>query len=224
MTGRYLEQGEKSRLELHVRLPGESQGSLLEVSDGDLLWSETTFGENKRVTLRDLKQIAAALAEQSSAAAAPGPLELGLGGLNGLMQSLQKTMQFDQLREDNKGNEATVILQGTWKSDFASQWRKNPDDPLPAYIPDMLRIYFDAETQFPRRLVYLKRNPEKGTHHPIVRLEFQDVKFTDITDEDEFRYTPPEGLVPDDITQPYIEQLKRRNGPPTQETKSNDGK
>lgn len=219
MTGRYLEHGRKTRLELQVRLKGDSRGSLLEISDGDLLWSQTVFGETKQVTLRDLKLIAKELTEQPSLSAGGGPLDLGLGGLSGLMSSLQRTMQFDQLREESKGEEHWMILQGKWKSDYAAQWKKNPDDPLPPYIPDALRIYFDAETHFPRRVVYLKLQPEKPTLRPIVRLEFQDVQLDQPVDDSEFEYAPPEGLVPEDITQPYIDQLKRRNSPPGSETK-----
>lgn len=219
MTGRYLEQGRKTRLELHVRLKGDSQGSLLEVSDGNLLWSQTAFGDTKQVTFRNVKDIAIALADQPSLSSGGGPLDLGLGGLSGLMNSLQRTMQFDQLREESKKDEHWVIIQGKWKPEYAAQWKKNPDDELPGYIPDALRIYFDAETQFPRRLIYLKKQSEKPTHRPIVRLEFQDVQFDQMVEEETFAYTPPEGLVPEDITQPYIDQLKRRNAPPGGEKK-----
>jgi hypothetical protein len=222
MTGRYLEQGRKTRLELQVRLKGDSQGSLLEVSDGDLLWSQTVFGDAKQVTLRDLKVIATALSDQPSLSTAGGPLDLGLGGLSGLMSSLQRTMKFDQLREESKGDEHWMILQGKWKPDYAAQWKKKPDDELPVYIPDGLRIYFDAETQFPRRLIYLKKHPEKATYRPIVRLEFQDVVLDQSVEETEFQYAPPEGLVPEDITQPYIDQLKRRNSPPGADAKKPD--
>jgi hypothetical protein len=214
MTGRYLERGSKSRLELQIRLAGGRHGSLLEVCDGDLLWNQTDFDESTQVTLRDIKQIATAVADEPSFADSGHHLELGLGGLAGLMRSLQRTMQFDHLRKEGDGDATFVVIQGKWKSDYAAQWKKGPEDDLPAYVPDLLRIYFDAESQFPRRFLYLKRLPDKETYRPIVRLDFQDVQFDQELDDSVFEYTPPEGLVPDDITQQYIEQLKRRNSAP----------
>src|SRR5262249_6916875 len=156
-------------------------GSLLEVSDGNLLWSQTAFGDTKQVTFRNLKDIADALTEQPSLSAGGGALDLGLGGLSGLMNSLERTMQFDQLREESK-DEHWVTIQGKWKPDYAAQWKKNPNDELPGYIPDLLKIYFDAETKFPRRLIYWKKQPEKSPR-PIVKLEFQDVQFDQKVDE-----------------------------------------
>lgn len=215
MTGLYQEHGGKTRLELQVRLMGDAKGSLLEVSDGEILWSQTEFRDTKQVTLRNLKQIAAALAEQPDSRQPGGPPELGLGGLSGLMNSLDRTMQFDQLREETDGDVKLLVVQGKWKPDYVSRLKKNPDDELPAYIPDMLRIYFDAETLFPRRFLYLKRLPEKTTYRPIVRLEFQDVQLDQPVDDAAFQYTPPEDLVPDDITKQYIDQLKGGNAPPS---------
>ncbi len=213
MTGSFQEQGRKTRLELKVKLRGDSHGTLLEVSDGDLLWSEMALTETKQVSLRDLKQIAAALADAPTSAAADGSAGLGLGGLTGLLTSLHRTMTFDQMREESDNNGHRIVIQGQWNDEFAQKWKKNPEDPLPAYIPDRVRIYFDAATSFPTRLVYLKRNPEKGSFRPILRLEFEDVKFNDAIDDEAFQYTPPEGIVPEDITQQYIDQLKPRTPP-----------
>lgn len=213
MTGSFQEQGRKTRLELKVKLRGDSHGTLLEVSDGDLLWSEMALTETKQVSLRDLKQIAAALADAPTTAAADGSAGLGLGGLTGLLTSLHRTMTFDQMREESDNNGHRIVIQGQWNDEFAQKWKKNPEDSLPAYIPDRVRIYFDAATSFPTRLVYLKRNPEKGNFRPILRLEFEDVKFNDAIDDEAFQYTPPEGIVPEDITQQYIDQLKPRTPP-----------
>jgi hypothetical protein len=218
MTGSFQEQGRKTRLELKVKLRGDSQGTLLEVSDGDLLWSEMALTESKQVSLRDLKQIAAALADTPTTAAADGSAGLGLGGLTGLLTSLHRTMTFDQMREESDSNGHRIVIQGQWNDEFARKWKKKPDDPLPAYIPDRVRIYFDAASSFPTRLVYLKRNPEKGNFRPILRLEFEDVKFNEAIDAEAFQYTPPEGIVPEDLTQQYIDQLKPRTPPAAGET------
>lgn len=216
MTGRYFEVRGKTRLELQVGLPGDVKGSLLEISDGEILWSQTEFSQAKQVTLRNLKQIAEALAEQPELIPAGGQPELGLGGLAGLMNSLNRTMEFDQQREETSGDVKLLVIQGQWKADYANQWRKKPEDPLPAYVPDMLRISFDAETLFPRRFLYLKQHPEKKTYRPLVRLEFQEIQLDRPVDETLFQFTPPEDVVPDDVTKQYIDQLKQKHAPPSE--------
>jgi len=211
MTGRYLEQAGKSRLELSVKLAVNAQGSLLEVVDGDILWNQTVIGETRQVTLRNLKQIADALAELPEPAATGG-LELGLGGLSGLMGSLARSMDFEQRREEADGEDHLIVLQGKWKPEFLATWKNPESKELPAFVPDVLRVYLDAETLFPKRFLYLKRIPEKDSLRPFVRLEFQNVKLDVEIEEEAFQFTPPEDLVPDDVTTLYLDQLKRRAG------------
>lgn len=217
MTGRYLEQDEKSRLELQIKLTGNAEGSLLEVVDGDVLWNQTTIGESRQVTLRNLKQISAALAELPAQTASNG-LDLGLGGLSGLMRSLERTMDFSQQRAEGE----FIIVQGRWKSEFLANWQTGESKELPQYVPDTLRISFDTETLFPRRLLYLKRVPGKEALRPFVKLEFQNVKLGGDIDEAEFEFTPPEDIVPDDVTTVYIDQLKRRAGIPEDAPKTDE--
>lgn len=213
LIGRYVGQANKLRLELAVKLTGDVEGSLLEVSDGEILWNQTVIAETK-VTLRNLKQIAAAMAEQPSSESTSWDVELGLGGISGLMSSLQRTMDFEQQREETQGGIDFVIVQGKWKPEFTEKWQRTKDQPLPSYVPDLLRIYFNAETLFPQRFLYLKKNPEKQTYRPLVRLEFQDVQLDGAVEASEFEFTPPEDLVPEDVTQQYIDQLTRKNTPP----------
>lgn len=212
LTGRYISQGNQLRLELSVKLSGGAEGSLLEVSDGDNLWNQTVIADTKQVTLRNLKQIAAAVGSQPSSP--PGAVELGMGGMTGLMSSLQRTMDFEQRRDDNRGETPFVIVQGKWKPEFTEKWQKSPDQPLPSYVPDVLRIYFHAETLFPHRFLYLKRNPEKQKYQPLVQLEFQDLTLDADVDPAEFEFSPPEDLVPEDVTQQYIEQWTKLNATP----------
>lgn len=223
MTGHYFSRGDQIRLELQVRLGGNSRGSLLEVCDGDILWNLTEIAGNKQVTLRNLKQIQAAMAEQP--VATTWKTELGLGGIPGLMNSLERTMQFQEAREKGEGASRTVVLLGKWNKETAAKWQRPNDKELPPYIPDQLRIYFDPETLFPHRLIYLKRDSEKKIYRSLVRLDFQDVQLDGEVDEALFQFTPPEDLVPDDITQQYIAQFAQRNqksteGQPPQETKT----
>ncbi len=215
MTGQYVSRGDQIHLELQVRLGGKAQGSLLEVSDGDILWSLTEIAGNKQVTLRNLKQIQAAMADQP--VATTWKTELGLGGLPGLMNSLHRTMQFHELREKGDGTSRSLILVGRWKKEAVAKWQHPSQKELPPYFPDQVRLYFDPDTLFPQRIIYLKREPEKKIYRSLVRLDFQEVKLDQDVDDSLFEFTTPEDLVPDDITQVYIDQFARRSPAPTSE-------
>jgi outer membrane lipoprotein-sorting protein len=204
LTGRYLEAKGKSRLELQVKLTGGAEGSILEVVDGEMLWSQTTIGEARHVTLRNLKQISAALAELPPQTKTSG-IDLGLGGLSGLMTSVERTMEFQQRREEGE----LIVLEARWKPEFLTTLEDKESKELPAYVPDVLRISLDAKTLFPKRFQYLKRNSGKESLRPYVRLDFQSVQLDGEIDQAEFQFTPPEDLVPDDVTTLYIDQLKQ---------------
>ena len=215
MTGQYVSRGDQIHLELQVRLGGKTQGSLLEVSDGDILWSLTEIAGNKQVTLRNLKQIQAAMSEQP--VATTWKTELGLGGLPGLMNSLHRTMQFHEMREKGEGASRSLILVGRWKKEVLAKWQRPNEKELPPYFPEQVRIYLDPETLFPQRIIYLKRDTEKKNYRSLVRLDFQEVQLDHEVDDSLFEFTTPEDLVPDDITQVYIDQFARRGPAATEE-------
>lgn len=208
MPGRYVSRGEQVRLELQVRLGGNAHGSLLEVSDGDILWSLTEIAGNKQVTLRNLKQIQAAVTEQPLATT--WKTELGLGGLPGLMNSLNRTMQFQDVKESGEGSSRFLVIKGKWTPEALARWQRPNDKDLPPYIPDQLRIYLDPETLFPHRFIYLKRDAKEKVLRSLLRLDFQNVELDGPVDDTLFQFTPPEDLVPEDITQQYIDQFAQR--------------
>ncbi|MBX3440063.1 MAG: hypothetical protein KF861_21410, partial [Planctomycetaceae bacterium] len=66
--------------------------------------------------------------------------------------------------------------------------------PLPDYVPDAVRIYFDQETQFPTRIAYLKKPSATATppYPVLLSLEFFDVVLDGPVNEEQFRYFPPD--------------------------------
>lgn len=208
MLGSYVGAGLKLRLEFSVKLPGGAQGSLLEVSDGERLWSQLELPGSKRVTRRDVRQILAALEDARLQPGRAPAANLALGGLPALLASLQRSMQFDALKEETLDGHAVVVLQGRWKNDILARFGATPEaGELPPQVPDLVRIYFAADTQFPEKLLYLKRLPEKKSYRPLVELQFRNVVLDGPLDEREFDFTPPDNIEPEDITRQYIEQL-----------------
>lgn len=212
ITGDYLSAGKKLRLNYAVSPDQGVKGEMLEVCDGKELWTMLTLPDTqatKRVTRRNVKQIleAAMIAEQNKKTEETVSVELGLGGLTALFASLDRTMEFDAMKEDEVEGNPRTIIQGHWKKDRMQRFAKDKDNNLPLFIPDMVRIYVNNRTLFPEKILYLKQQPQKKTYKALVSLEFHHVEFDGPVDDDAFAFIFPDEIVPEDVTKQYLDRL-----------------
>lgn len=214
IKGKYLQdQDLKLRLEFQVQSrqeDGKPVGTLLEICDGQVLWTEHTIKGTSRVTRRDVQ----AILKQSQVNPGTQPnllvAGLGLGGLPGLLAAIQKNMRFESVAERTVSGKTLTVLNGTWKEAFLAQFKGgDPSAPiqLPAYVPDAVRLYLDQETLFPRRIVYLKKNQD--ALEGMVTLNFSKVTLNAPIPAAQFAYEPPDGVFPVDITHQYLKQLSQ---------------
>lgn len=204
MTGTYASSGLRTRLSYTVKLSSGASGSLLEVCDGERLWSVTDVPKLKRVTRRDVRQILAAAEQARSRPDRALAADLALGGLPALLASLQHSMDFDAMKEDTSQGRTFTLIQGRWKP----EWRKKlGGEQLPPHVPDLVRVYFAADNQFPERFLYLKKAEDKNYYRPLVDLQFRKVVLDAPLDEKLFEFTPPENVEPEDVTRQYLDQL-----------------
>jgi len=215
MKGNYLQGTDlKLRLEYDIQV-GNTAAHLVEVCDGQILWTHQTIGKDQRVTRRNVRQI---LTAASSVGKSPQNLltaELGLGGLPGLLAGIQKSVQLEKQWDQDVNDQTFVVIEGGWKKSFRSKFvgpDADKEEPLPPFVPEQIRIYFEKESLFPRRILYMKRD-EAGTRRPMVTLDFVDVQWNIELAEDAFEYTPPEKVARQDVTQAYINRFT----PPKQE-------
>lgn len=205
LTGTYLAAGLKLRLNYQSKVPSGATGSMTEVCDGERLWSLTELPGSKRVTRRDIRQILAAVESSRMKPERAAAVDLALGGLPALLSSLQRTMTFDAMKRDADGGREVVILQGKWNEEWQGKLgMKNGE--LPAHLPEAVRVYFAADTQFPERILYLKLQPNKK-FKPLLDLQFRNVVLDGPVDDREFDFTPPENVEPEDVTRQYLDQL-----------------
>jgi outer membrane lipoprotein-sorting protein len=215
-TGRFVTLGSQLRLEFHVSLGEKTSGSLLEISDGETLWSVTELVGTKRVTRRDVRQIAAAAEafaqarQDSSAGWLP---ELGIGGLIGLIASMERTMTFSMQPLVGEQAEQFAVVEGRWKPEFRRRFTPGDNDPLPEQIPDSVRLFIDRQTYFPQRIAYLKVAAGKSPVRSILTLDFKNVVLDGPVDTTLFEFLPPEGVIPEDITRDYLNLLKVETQP-----------
>lgn len=213
VTGQYLSSGQKLRLQYNIEPDQGVSGSLLEVCDGKELWSLIKVGDGKpRVTHRDIQQIKAAAGNSRNVPDVILTAELGLGGLTALIASLERTMIFDAMKEASADDGGRTIIQGRWKPEIVARWPRSKDDLLPDYIPDMVRLWIDPQTQFPVRIVYIKRVMEKDkkVNRPMVNLTFKNILFNAPVSDQEFTFVTPEGAVPEDTTRLFLDRMKKR--------------
>ncbi len=226
--GKYLQQVSprpnewNMRLELVIKI-GESGGSLLEVCDGELLWTRTDIdfgkkserGKRKETTLtrRNVAEIMSAARrlgdpQQESALIAT----FGLGGLPALIAAIEQDMKFSaEMKEETLRDRPVVVISGSWTDAFASKLRgtagQGAPGLLPAFIPDSVRLYIDRETGFPHRVLYQKKLPGRKVARPILTLDFLDVALNEPINKNEFDYEPPERVPVIDQTKAFVDML-----------------
>jgi len=211
MKGTYLQGTDlKLRLEYNVQVGG-TKASLVEVCDGQILWTWHRIGTVQRVTRRNVRQILSARESNGRTDHNTLITELGLGGLPGLLASIQQSVLLDKQWEQSAGDRTLVVIAGGWKDSFRNRVApsETPDKALPQWVPDRIRVYFEQDSLFPRRILYLKRDAA-NILHPMVKLDFEEVEWNGDLDNEQFTFIPPAKVVAEDITQAYIKQFSKQ--------------
>jgi outer membrane lipoprotein-sorting protein len=198
----------KLRLEFQVKL-GDTEGALLEVCDGQVLWTRHNVGGEIRITRRDVRQILQAAAEHGFGDHLI-TVELGFGGLPGLFAAVEDSVIFDDYKETTLDDRKWIVLEGGWKPALLKLWQGGkPNAPLPEYVPTRIRVYLDGESLFPRRILYLNHNAEKVLR-PVVRLDFTEIEVDTAIPAEKFQFMPPNGIFPEDLTSQFLDRIKQR--------------
>lgn len=210
-AGPYL----KLRLALAIDVGG-TKGELLEVCDGTILWtvqqiipagSKTPEVQVARTVISDVTEALESTMDVPETFLIAG---LGVGGLPALLASLERSMTFEAMRELEEDGQKFTVIQGRWSDEYLEKLTGGKKDtPLPAYLPDHVRIYFDTQTQFPTRILYLRRSsPEARTFVPLLSLEFSDVVLDGPVDDELFQYTPGPSVEVRDRTGEYLKLIQ----------------
>jgi hypothetical protein len=210
------------RLELRLKL-GESAGSLLEVCDGQVLWTRTEIDFGKKRDRRGRKETSLTrrnVAEIMSAARRLGDpktettliASFGLGGLPALIAAIEQDMKFNpEMKEETLRDRPVVVISGAWTDTFASKLRgpgaQGTPNLLPAYVPDSVRVLIDRETGIPLQILYLKRLSGRKVSRPMLTLDFLDVALNEPINSNEFDYEPPDNVKPVELTKTYVDML-----------------
>ncbi|MCA9071867.1 MAG: hypothetical protein KDA84_23225 [Planctomycetaceae bacterium] len=205
--------GQKRRLRLEFEIKtGGTVGKLLQVCNGEKLWTERRINDVTRLAVQDVEEILdkAGVKENDVDRRNLIVAEMGLGGITGLLASLERTMNFGQPEKVVIDGEELYRVDGGWNEEFTTEMMGNPQlaKGLPEYIPDGARVYFDGD-DFPRRIQYLKKVQGLDAMRPLVTLDFMDVEWLSDAEvkPDDFKYTLPDRVYPEDVTKNYVDLL-----------------
>jgi hypothetical protein len=209
------------RLELRVKL-GDSAGSLLEVCDGEVLWTRTEVDFGKKRERRERKELMLTrrnIAEIMSAARRLGDpktetaliASAGLGGLPALIAAIEQDMKFSpEMKEETLRDRPVVVISGAWTDAYAAKLRGPAGQAaslLPAFVPDSVRVSIDRETGVPLQVLYLKKLPGRKFSRPLLTLDFLDVALNEPINSNEFDYEPPAGVTPAELTKDFVNAI-----------------
>ncbi|MGA2619253.1 MAG: hypothetical protein ABSF26_16720 [Thermoguttaceae bacterium] len=225
-SGRYLEARGTAipllRLELRIQV-GDQTSSLVQVCDGQALWSYRKLPDGQKLSRVDAVRASAELAKLPPPAGRPGgPATLpGLGGLSRLLRGLDATFQFTVAERGQLAGLPVWKLEGGWKPgylvNFLPKQRKAIEEGkpvdlsrLPRYLPDRVIILLGQEDLFPYRIDYCRGGRGEGADgrqgRSLTTLEFFEVNLNAPVDAGQFVYAP--GALPVcDETEQYLQSL-----------------
>ncbi|MFN9718341.1 MAG: LolA family protein [Planctomycetota bacterium] len=203
----------------------DDRGQLLQVSNGSVMYTLWKNGKDVRLTRRSINDILSAASATTVYSPTNAVMDLGLGGLRGLIARLQTTMEFAIVQKEEAGGRSFYKLTGRWNDKVRKEVFQIPEgtivDPRP-HVPEYCRIYVDLETMLPRRIQFLKRNVPTNPKltRPMLTLDLRNIVLNEAVDEQEFAFTPPEGVKEEDVTQQVIEMIQGVGKPAAAPAKS----
>ena len=217
---RSVRNSDKNTVDDPLQPVGDSKtatGSLLQVSDGSVLWSHWKNGDKQEASRRNIAEILKAVEDIPNYSTASSLQDLGVGGLQTLMSKLQTGMDFGAVQERTVAGKTLLVLSGRWSRKSLTEIFKVPEDVkdpiMQGYLPDYVRIYVDTASNLPRRIQYLKRHPdpEQAKVRPLVTLDFRNLNLNPPFGESAFEIPrlTDDDITEADLTSDVIDNIKR---------------
>ena len=201
----------------------DNRGILTQVSDGEVLYTSWKNGDAVKVTRRSIRDILAAALAVSNYDPQNAAMDLGIGGLRGLISRLQTSMEFAAAKPVKVGDRDFLEVTGRWNQRVRNEVFKMPEGaitiPQP-FLPEYVRVYVDAQTLLPRRIQYLKRSldPTQNIVRPMITLDLRNLVLNETVDDQLFVFQSSEGTPEEDLTQQVIQAIQQAGQPPEEGT------
>ena len=190
---------------MRVELNSADGPSLLQVCDGEVLHTQYTLGEEVAVTRRNVRAV-----REAAVTTADPPLAgaLALGGVPGLLATLETNMKWRPAVRRQVDGAEFVVLDGRWTRDGRRGLNARYGGSPPPFMPDGAKVYLDAARLAPRRVLYwAKDETVPGGRRTVMSLDFTDVRLGAPLAPDLFTYALPADAEEDDVTAKAVARL-----------------
>ncbi len=197
----------------------DNRGTLLQVCDGTVVHTSWKNGDKQTLFRRNLRDIQASVAGVEKYDANSVAMDLGVGGIRGLLARLQKNMLFVPVKIKKNGERDTYEVTGRWNDRVRKEIFQLPEgtvvDSRP-FVPEYVQVFVDRETMLIRRIQFWKRSidPAQKVARPLLTLDLRNLKLNEPVDAAVFAFTPPENAAEEDQTEAVIQAIKQSLNPP----------
>ncbi len=195
----------RSRLELRTQVSGHTS-SILRVTDGRYLWSETTLPSGVRVERVDLKAYRAAAGEL----VALEPLHLG--GLLRLLMTLNDFYDFTAPRLAEIDRTPLYVIEGSLTDAALAKLSVAADEELTIPLRVIVAVGREGD-YFPRLVefyVAADREAARQLSRPTLTMRWSDIRFNEFIDPGRFIYAPQDDW--EDVTEVLIQKATGKSG------------
>jgi outer membrane lipoprotein-sorting protein len=235
IKGRFLK-APNSRTYLRLTVSGlpDSDGTMLQICDGETLWDYQKILESELFRKLSIKPVLERLNSPDMDATTRDQIlnQMGFAGPDVLLVGLRKAVRFDQKEEDTLDGKPMWILRGTWRN---RNGLVGPDQrplpatgPLPAFVPSLATLYLGKDDGWPYRLDLLGKVPtilqdtrrvgpdgkplgSRGSMEKVdaseIRLVYSNVLLNATIRPDEFAFQAPPNATVEDNTEILIKGL-----------------
>ncbi len=221
--GQYFQAGQgrgKTRFDFHMTV-GASSVRLSQVCDGRFFFLESERDGETELNVADLERIGKSASAKIPFAGNPSSW-LGIGGIVGLLEQLERCFDFQPPEQVTLGGIPMRRIRGTWKPAqlqqvlqyyVDSKWISPvPDwDKIPPQVPGLVELHFGNDEflpSFPYRVAFFRTEirDDQPVLAPIVVLEMYEVSKVEQI-EDQVFFVETEGRNPKDITFRWVSRL-----------------
>jgi len=202
-----------------VQAPETARGEMIQVSDGTVLFTHMKNGANERLTRRNLRDVMDAATKVAGYNADHVAMDLGVGGLRGLISRIESLMEFAPVQTKKVGETDFYVVRGRWNEKTRREVFHLRDDiivdPRP-HVPEYVVFYIDVKTSLPRRIEYRKRAPDPAQKfdRPMVVLDLRNIVLNETLPENLFAFSAPEGVKEEDVTEQTIQAIQQAGESP----------
>lgn len=216
----------KVRIELKMPL-GEKTGAMVQICDGQFLWTYRRLIDDEKLERVDLRRVAAVLGT-TAVGTSDSPIlgTIGAGGLGGLLRELRRNFRFELDRQADLLGVPVAVLRGRWRPERLANLLPDQKDAilkgnepnyrkLPRHVPTSVVLMLGAKDFFPYRIEYQRddkpgadsreESPEQARTLVSVQFEPRDERVGPAHFE-----CRPGGIDICDVTETFIKRARSR--------------